>query len=46
MFQIMRRAYKILVGKSESKRTLWRPMRRCKYNIKIEFKEIRCEDVD
>jgi hypothetical protein len=32
-----RGAFKILVGKSEEKRTLGRPRRRWEYNIKMEF---------
>jgi hypothetical protein len=33
-------AYRILVGKSEGKRPLGRPRRRCVDNIKIDHKEI------
>jgi hypothetical protein len=36
----MRNAYKIVVGKSEGKRPLGRPRRRCKDNIRVDFKEL------
>jgi hypothetical protein len=35
-----RNAHKILVGKSEGKRPLGRPRRRCMDNIKVDFREI------
>jgi hypothetical protein len=35
-----RNAYRILVGKSEGKRPLGRPRRRCVDNIKIDLREI------
>jgi hypothetical protein len=35
----MRNAYKILVGKSEGKRPLGRPMRRWKNNIRMDPRE-------
>jgi hypothetical protein len=38
-------AYKILVRKHEGKRPLWRPRCRLEENIKMNFKEIGCEDV-
>jgi hypothetical protein len=41
-----RNAYRILVGKPESKRPLGRPRRRCVYNIKMDLKEIGSNGVD
>jgi hypothetical protein len=41
-----RNAYRILVGKSEGKRPLGRPRRRCVDNIKIDLREIGWEGVD
>jgi hypothetical protein len=41
-----RNAYKILVGKSEGKRSLGRPRRRWVDNIKIDLREIRWNVVD
>jgi hypothetical protein len=41
----MRRAYKISVGEPERKRPLGRPRRRREYNIRMYFREIRCEGV-
>ena len=35
-----RNAYRVLVGKPESKRPLGRPRRRCEYNIKMDLKEV------
>jgi hypothetical protein len=34
------------MGKSEGKRPLGRPRRRCEVNIKIDLKEMRCEGMD
>jgi hypothetical protein len=42
----MRNAYKMLVGKSEGKRSLGRPRRKRENNIKMDLKEIECEGVD
>jgi hypothetical protein len=42
----MRNAYKILVGKPEGKRPLWRPSRRWHDNIKTDLREVGCEDVN
>jgi len=42
----MRNTYKILVGKREGKRSLGRPSRRWKDNIRMCLKGVRCEDVD
>jgi hypothetical protein len=33
-------AYRVLVGKTDGKRTLGRPRRRCKNNIKKDFQEM------
>jgi len=41
----MRKAYKILVGKSEEKRTRVRPRRRWEDNIIRDLREIGWEDV-
>jgi hypothetical protein len=35
----MRNAHKILVGKSEWKRPVGRPRRRCEHNTEMELKE-------
>jgi hypothetical protein len=32
--------YRVLVGKSEGRRLLWRPRRRWKYNIKMDLQEV------
>jgi hypothetical protein len=37
----MRNAYKILVGKSEGKRSLGRPRRKRENNIRMDLREIR-----
>jgi hypothetical protein len=37
-----RNAYRILVGKSEGKRPLRRLRPRCENNIKMKFREVRC----
>ena len=41
-----RKAYRILVGKPESKRPLGRPRRRWEDNIKIELREVGCDPRD
>jgi hypothetical protein len=41
-----RNAYKILVGKPEGKRPLGRPRRRWVDNIKMDLREIGCDDMD
>ena len=35
-----RGVYRVLVGKPERKRPLWRPMRRWEDNIKIDLQEV------
>ena len=35
-----RDVHKVLVGKSEGKRPLWRPRRRWEYNIKMDLHEV------
>jgi hypothetical protein len=42
----MTNAYNILVGKPEGKRPLGRPRCRREDNIRMDFREIRCESVD
>jgi hypothetical protein len=42
----MKSAYKILVRKTGGKLSIWRPRLWNEDNIKIDLKEIRCEDVD
>ena len=37
-----RRVYRVLVGKSEGKRPLWRPRRRWEDNIKMDLQEVEC----
>jgi hypothetical protein len=41
-----RNAYRIWVGMPEGKRTLGTPRRRCVDNVKIELREIGCNDMD
>ena len=41
-----RNAYKVLVGKSESKRPLGRPRLRCEDNIKMDLREVGCDPRD
>jgi hypothetical protein len=43
---VKRNAYRILVGKPEGKRQLGRPRRRSVDNIKIDLREIECDDID
>ena len=37
-----RGVYRVLVGKPECKRPLWRPRRRCVGNIRIDLQEVGC----
>jgi hypothetical protein len=41
-----RGVYRVLVGKSEGKRTLGRPRRRWEDNIKMDLQEVRCGVMD
>jgi hypothetical protein len=41
-----RNSYRILVGTSEGKRPLGRPIHRWVDNIKMDLREIRCDGVD
>ena len=41
-----REVYRVLVGKPEGKRPLWRPRRRWGHNIRMHFQEVRCGYVD
>jgi hypothetical protein len=41
-----RNAYRILVGKPEGKRSLGRPRSRWVDNIKMDLREIGCDDMD
>jgi hypothetical protein len=41
-----RSVYRVLVGKPEGKRTLWRPMHRWKDNIKMDLQEVGCGGMD
>jgi hypothetical protein len=38
-----RGVYRVLVGKSEGRRPLWRPRRRWEDNIKMDLREVGCE---
>jgi len=38
--------YRVLVGKPEGKRPLWRPRRRWDDNIKMDHKEVGCMGMD
>jgi hypothetical protein len=42
----MRNAYKFVIGKSEGKRPLGRRRRRWEDNIRMDLRELGCEDVD
>jgi len=42
----IRNAYRILVGRSEDKRPLWRPRRRWEDNTRMDLREIEWEVVD
>jgi hypothetical protein len=39
-----RSIYRVLVGKPERKRQLWRMMRRLEDNIKMDLQEVGCGD--
>jgi hypothetical protein len=39
-------AYRVLVGKPEGRRPLVRPMLRWEDNIKMDLREMRCEELD
>ena len=41
-----RGVYRVLVGKHEGKRQLGRPRRRWEDNMKIDFKEVGCGNID
>jgi hypothetical protein len=41
-----RGVYRILVGKPEGKRPMWRPRRRWEYNIKMDLQEVGCGGMD
>jgi len=41
-----RGVYRVLVGKSEGKRPLWRPRRRWEDNIKMDLQEVGCGGMD
>ena len=41
-----RGVYRVLVEKPEGRRTLGRPRHRWEDNIKMDLKEVRCEDMD
>ena len=41
-----RNAYRVLVGKSEGKRLLGRPKRRCEDNIKMDLREVGSDPGD
>jgi len=42
----LRGVYRVLVGKPEGKRPLWRPRHRWEDNIKMDLQEVRCGDMD
>ena len=44
--QQFRNAYRVLVGKPESKRPLRRPRRRWEDNIKMDLREVGCDPRD
>ena len=44
--ELSRNIYRILVGKPEGKRSLGRPRRRWKDNIKMDLREVGCDDRD
>ena len=44
--EIFRNAYKVLVGKPESKRPFGRPRRRWEDNIKMDVREVGCDPRD
>ena len=41
-----RGVYRVIVGKSEGKRPLWRPRRRGDDNIKMDIQEVGCGVMD
>jgi len=41
-----RGVYRVLLGKPEGKRPLWRPRRRWEDNIKMDLQEEGCEGMD
>jgi hypothetical protein len=41
-----RGVYKVLMGKPEGKRPLWRPIRRWEDNIKMDLQEVGCVGMD
>jgi len=41
-----RGVYRVLVGKPEGKRPLWRPRRRWEDNIKMDLQEVGCGFMD
>jgi hypothetical protein len=41
-----RGVYRVLVGKPEGKKPLWRPRRRWDDNIEMDFQELGCGDMD
>jgi len=41
-----RGVYRVLVGKTEGKRQLWRPRRRWDDNTKTDLQEVRCGGID
>jgi len=46
MYEERRSVYRVLVGKSERNRSLGRPRRRWKDNIKMDIQEVGCGDMD
>jgi len=38
--------YRVLVGKPEGKRSLWRPRRRCVDNIRMDLQQVGCGCMD
>jgi len=41
-----RSVYRVLVGKPEEKRPLWRPRRRWEDNIKMDLQEVECKSTE
>ena len=41
-----RGVYRVLVGKPEGRRPLWRPRRRWEDNIKMDLQEVKCGGMD
>jgi hypothetical protein len=41
-----RGVYRVLLGKPEGKRPLWRPRRRWEENIKADLREVGCGGMD